>query len=655
MRSSTRQATRWARGRAAALILSGMSLTAARARADAPTFLAETDRNQVAPGEAFLYEVTVTTSGDSVDSYHPPDFKGLQLIAPPQGPNQSTQMQMGASGTVVQNSVSWRYQLTPAAGQKGVVAIGPARIRVDGREMRSNVINIRVGGGGAPPSPPPPAPGPHPAAGGAPLSSLMPSAEPPHGSEGANAGTFIRAVPDKVKVFVGEQITMVWYLYLTESQNKYETITEPRTDGFWTEDVALPGDRNHAPQTQQLVGGRVYRVVTLFKKALFPLQPGKLTISPIESEIAQLDFFGMSVRRQRLKAEPVVIEAVPLPKAGQPNGFEASHIDVGRFTLAARADRTTVAVGEAVSLTIDIKGQGNVRNLHAPALPRLDGWKSYEPKLTVNLDPGDVVSGTKTIEYLLLPERAGTTMVPSFELAFFDPATRAYGVARSDPLRFEVTPDLAARDHLTAAPGASAGAGARAAAGSGPVENVISAEIRPIRASATLSRDLGATFYRSRPFLGLLLLPPLALGLGRLLARVRERLMADSRRSRRRRVRQMVRQRLGAAEDHRDAGRGSAFYIEIDRVLRDVLAARLRHPVSGLRMDELRDLLLQRGMPPEEASRVIAALEGGDLARFAPATNDAAEARDQMNLALERAAELIVAIDKAPLSEEAPT
>src|SRR5581483_7369129 len=148
-------------------------------------------------------------------------------------------------------------------------------------------------------------------------------------------------------------------------------------------------------------------------------------------------------------------------------------------------------------------------------------------------------------------------------------------------------------------------------------------------------------------------LPPLGLVLGRFIARMRERLAQDSQRNRRRRVRQMVRQRLGAAEDHRDAGRRSAFYIEIDRVVRDVLAARLRRPVTGLRMDELRQLLLERGMPADEAGRVIAELEGCDLGRFAPAEAGAAGSREQMNAALERAGELIVAIDKSRLREEA--
>jgi hypothetical protein len=619
---------------ALAALLAMASLDAGRAHAEPPSFLAEVDRNVVSPGDVFVYEVTVNTGGERVDSYRPPDFKGLTVVNAPRAPNQSTQMSMGAGGTFIQTSYSWHYELAAAPGQKGVIAIGPARVHVDGREMRSNVVNIRVGAGAAPPTG---APG-----SGAPAAPAPAPEAPPPAS--ASESNFIRAVPDKVKAYVGEQVTVGWSLYLIQRQDKYETITEPRTDGFWSEDVSPP-QRNQLSLTQEILGGRVYQVATLFKRALFPLQPGKLTISPMESEIAQVDFFGSKVRRQRLKTEPVEIEALPLPKAGQPNGFETSN--VGKFTVQARADRATIAVGEALTVTIDIRGQGNVRNVRAPALPRLDGWKSYEPKVNVNIDPGEIVSGTKTVEYLLLPERPGTTMIPSFELAYFDPAAKSYEVSKSDPIRIEVT-GTATGDK----PVAAGGTGPHPAAGTG-IENVISTEIRPIRAHASLSRDLGATFYRSRPFLGLLLIPPLGLVLGRFFVRLRERLAQDSQRNRRRRVRQMVRQRLGAAEDHRDAGRRSAFYIEIDRVVRDVLAARLRRPVTGLRMDELRELLLLRGMPADEAGRVIAELESCDLARFAPAETGAAVSREHMSAALERAGELIVAIDKAPLREEA--
>ena len=543
---------------------------------------------------------------------------------------------MGAGGTFIRTTYTWHYELAAASGQKGVIAIGPARIRIDGREMRSNVVNVRVGAGAAP------APG-APASGAS--AAAEPSAQapaPPPASAGAS--NFIRIEPDKVKAYVGEQVTVSWQLYLTQNQDKYEPITESRTDGFWSEDLTRAPDVDDAADDRRSgLPGRhdgQARAVSAAAGQADDLADG--------AEIAQMDFFGSRVRRQRLKSDPIEIEAVPLPKEGQPAGFESTN--VGKFTIEARADRATIGVGDALTLTIDIRGQGNLRNVRAPALPRLEGWKTYEPKVTVNLDPGEVVSGTKTVEYLIMPERPGTTMIPSFELAYFDPATKQYAVAKSDPLRIEVT-GSAAGDKTVAA----GGPGPHGMTGAAGVENVISTEIRPIRARAALNRDLGATFYRSRPFLGVLLLPPLGLVLGRFFARLRERLAQDSQRNRRRRVRQMVRQRLGAAEDHRDAGRRSAFYIEIDRVVRDVLAARLRRPVTGLRMDELRDLLLARGMPADEAGRVIAELESCDLARFAPAEAGGAASREQMNAALERAGELIVAIDKAPLREEAAT
>jgi hypothetical protein len=614
------------------------TLIAPSASAQAPSFLSEVDRNQVAPGEVFTYEVTLNVADNRVESYRPPDFKGFKVVEGSRDPNRQMHMQIGGGGTFIQNSLSWRYQLTPAAGQKnGVIAIGGARVQIDGREMRSNVVNIRVGGG----APPPPL-----AAGAVPAAPPAAAAGEAPPLSSAPAGSFIRVVADRPRVFVGQQVTVGWYLYLTQRPDKYETITEPRTDAFWTEEMPAANGQNRLSLTPEMVGGRLYQVGALFKKALFPLQPGRLTISPLEAETAQVDFFGSAMRSQRLKAEPTVIEALPLPKAGQPAGFEPS--SVGKFTLEARADRSAVSVGEAVTLTVEIKGQGNIRNLRAPKLPALDGWKGYQPKETVTIDPGEPISGSKLVEYLLLPERAGTTMIPSFELPFFNPETQSYAVAKSEPLRLEVTPDASGRDHLAAGPAA----GAPAAAAGAAVENVITAEIRPIRAHPAVSRDLGVTFYRSRFFLGILLIPPFGLALGSLAGRLRERLGQDTQRNRRRRVRQMVRQRLGAAEAHRQAGRASAFYIEIDRVVRDVLAARLRRPVAGLRMDELRELLLQRGMPAAEASRVIDELEACDLARFAPGTDDAGSPR--MNNALERAGDLIVAIEKMPLRDEAP-
>ena len=96
-----------------------------------------------------------------------------------------------------------------------------------------------------------------------------------------------------------------------------------------------------------------------------------------------------------------------------------------------------------------------------------------------------------------------------------------------------------------------------------------------------------------------------------------------------------------------DAFELPAFFIEIDRVIREVLSERLGRSVQGLRMEELKGLLGERGLPPGEADRVIALLEECDRARFAPGS----VAGDPASLAatLERANELIDFLEKAPL------
>ena len=63
----------------------------------------------------------------------------------------------------------------------------------------------------------------------------------------ADQKPFIRAVADKPRAFVGEQVTVTWYLYLTEPQNNFRPLSQPRTDGFWVEELPStnPGRSPH--------------------------------------------------------------------------------------------------------------------------------------------------------------------------------------------------------------------------------------------------------------------------------------------------------------------------------------------------------------------------------------------------------------------------
>lgn len=441
----------------------------------------------------------------------------------------------------------------------------------------------------------------------------------------------------KTRVYVGEQVKVGWYLYLTEQQRNFESKVLPRADGFWTEEIPSRNPPRQLAFTDRYVDGRRYSVAVLLEKALFPLAPGKLTVTPMEAEVSSGGgdfFFPRPGRVRQLQSEPLTIEAIPLPSEHKPAGFNPGN--VGRYAIEASVDRALVAVGDAVTLTVTAKGIGNVRNLRLPELPVLDGWKRYEPKANVVVEPGEETSGTSSIEWLLRPERPGTMTLPSLTLATFDPTAKQYKELRTDPITIVVTGE--------AAPVASGPVGTPASG----VDNVIAAQIRPIRVRTRPSIARGAAFVHSPAFKATLAAPPLTFLALIFAGRMRARLGGENEGNRRRRLRAHAHRRLRAAEAHRAAGRIADAYVEIDRVLRELLAERLRAPVGGLRLDEIGDLLRRRGLPEAEAARVVAALAACDEARFAPAGD--AGAGERASAALAEASEIIALIEKVEVA-----
>ncbi len=628
------------------LCLLAVALAALAPRAaEAASFTAELDRDAVAPGEPFIYRITLNMGDGDAENFRPPDFHGFR-VQQAQGPSKSTSVQfvLGSNQQSVQSTYAWTYQLVLPAGTKGPLTIGAAHVRVGGRELATNSVRVRVGASSGQAQP-----------GGSPaldpnrlFQRLFPGAqgfgpdpdrEEPGQVASSPSPAFIRVIPDKTRAFVGEQVTVAWYLYVADVPNRFGQTSEPHTDGFWSEEIPSTNPQGRlAFGEPQNVAGRSYNVALLFKKALFPLAPGKLTITPMEAEIAQGDFFGpMQVRR--LKTEPLVIEALPLPAQGQPPHFDPAN--VGRYEISASVDRTAVSVGDAVTFRVAVKGTGNVRNVQPPTLPPLAGWKSYEPKTDVALDGGDTISGTKTVEWLLRPERGGKTTIPPLVLETFDPAAKRYETARSQPIEIAVSGEA----------GANAAAGGVASPVGAGVENVVGGSIRPIHARGGLGGEAGVAFLHSVGFKATVVTPPLALAVLALFGRARARLGRDSHRTRRRRMRTMARRRLRTAEAHRAAGRPGDFYGEIDRVLREALSERLGTGLGGLRFDELGALLRARGLPDAQTASVVGAIEACDEARFAPAAATADPAALAAMLA--RAEALIDGIERAELGEEA--
>src|SRR5205814_2709978 len=180
------------------------------------------------------------------------------------------------------------------------------------------------------------------------------------------------------------------------------------------------------------------RSFLLRKRALFALRPGKATIEPAEVEV--LTGFGMLFSRgsARRQSQPIALEVQPLPP-GKPPGFDPGN--VGQWNLASTVEPVNVAVGQPVTFRLIATGRGNVRDLRLPRLGAISGMRAYDATTTdkEGIEKG-VVTGTRTVEQLLVPERTGLVEIPALAMDIFDPVQKAYRMLHTDPVRVQVTP-----------------------------------------------------------------------------------------------------------------------------------------------------------------------------------------------------------------------
>jgi hypothetical protein len=578
----------------------------ARAAGDPVVFEAQINTDQISFGETVQLTIQVSL-GDANAKPKPstPDMPDFEVVS--FTPQTSTQWLIDpVRGQQVKHVASFTYILRPK--RKGALRIGEAKLPYGGRTYTTRPLTIHVGGSGPAVAPPRP----------------LPELRQPTRVTGDEV--FLDVGADKPKVYVGEQVTVSWYLYTQSEVLKYRTAVEPKTDGFWVEELYAPTQR--LLYDRQMVRGKEYSVATLLKRALFPLSAGKLTVGPMESEVTTFSTAFYATGGTMKRTPPISIEVLPLP-AGAPAGFDASN--VGRFNLAATLDREHVAAGEPITLKVSVTGQGNLRNLKLRKLEAPEGFKLYEPKVSDQLTAGDVVQGTKTYEYLLVAQKGGDLYVPTIELSYFDPYEKRYLTTHTEKLKVTVVGEVG---------GGNA---------NNSTENVLAPAIRNLRNTKSLHSRVGATLYRTRYFAPLLGFPAGLYVLLILVDKLRERMRRETPRARLRRARWRARRRFRAAEYHIRMNRPGAFYGEIARVINEHIEERLGTAVAGKTLGELRLFLIDRGFPVEVVDEIVKHLEACDFARFAPTASGPGE----MRAAVRRTREILTQIEHVRVREEA--
>ncbi len=409
----------------------------------------------------------------------------------------------------------------------------------------------------------------------------------------ATQDVFLWVSTDKRRAYVGEQITFRLDVYEARRFLDVSLRTSPTFEGFISEELPLP----EVYGTK--LGERQFRVRPGIRRALFAQKAGTATIGSSELLVS---------RRKRRFSDPIELEVLALPAQGQPADFAANN--VGRYQISAKVDRDEVQPGEPFTLTYTIAGEGNIELIDPGAWAKIPTVRAYDPKITTDRSRGDVVGGTRSYAFLMIPERSGTLTIPAHALDYFDPGAEAYATAETKPIEIVVGGDpnaIVRGDEDEAEDGSQ-----------------VDDPLAPVLSMASVPRDLPRERWLNerRWTLGMVSIPLIVgLGLGGGLA-WRRFGPDDSSRSRAK-VRARRRERIEEAQAAMDGGEG--FHAAISALLQDVALEVAGPEGTGLPRPELLRLLERRGVDTDERRRLESLLEQCDAARFGAGGADADE------------------------------
>lgn len=228
--------------------------------------------------------------------------------------------------------------------------------------------------------------------------------------------------PSKSTLFVGEPFT----LELTLKQDKNAQAVDskfvaPDFKGFWVKGK---------PQTSRSEDDQ-YVITKAFYK-LAPQREGNLTIEPAQIKIASRsnaqDTWGMlipQVKWTTYYSNEVHIQAKPLPNNAKL---------VGNFTIHVSVDKHTINPSEAVNVTVEVDGDGNLEDI--PSFkPYINGVNVFDEKIEIH--------GNKLTQKLAFVSDKDFT-IPPFSVAFYNLKTKRVEKISTKPIHIKVNGSAAA-------------------------------------------------------------------------------------------------------------------------------------------------------------------------------------------------------------------
>ena len=593
-------------------------ITAAPARGQSGNVAVEVDRRETFVGVPIALTITIYQS----DRYILPDetvVDGARVQAiEGRSSLRSTQIINGNAMTVV--SYAHQYRIIPT--RIGLLTIPALDITVAGEVKRTAPVEVIVKEIGV--------------------------------EEGDAEKLILEVISTRDTFFLGEPVDATLRIWILPYRDHRFNITV-RRDDMWrliNEDLSAWGEfagalqqlRNNVfagirPDTPAPEGGETLRPTAdgdrrayyffELRAVIWPKLPGELHLDDVQVMMeypTRLDQRGvfrdqLAITDSRLiaaKVGPTTISIRPTPDEGRPPSFAGA---VGQYAITVQAQPVEVAVGDPITIAIDIRDRTGSSRLDVLQPPPLAATPELADNFRIPTDPlaGEVLGPVKRFVQTIRAVSDEVTRIPPIQFAYFDPVAERYVTVESEPisLTVRVGASLSMTDIVEAPaglPGPDAGAAGPTQlteVAGGVLANYTGAEA--LLASQTLT--LGWAHAAA------LALPPCLVGIIAVARRRAERLRTDERYARRRGARRRAVRRLDGAAPADPAAHMEA----IAQAVGGYIADRCHLPPGAHTRRELVGRLRTARIDADIVDRLDALLAECEHSRYAGATTDAAD------------------------------
>ena len=448
----------------------------------------------------------------------------------------------------------------------------------------------------------------------------------------------VSLTPSKKTIYEGEQF------YVTLGFHTYEHFEGglQATDMSTGNDFIVHRGDLSAMEFKPVEGARREMQASAKFAWLSPTKNGNLQIPPFKfkytkrgepkiveekKQMGGMSFHAQSIKQESIEAETqtptVTINVKPLPAQGKPADFSGM---VGDYKFTADFDRTNLKVGEALTLSVNIKGDGTPGTITDPKLPDFSEFRSVPPENNISKKiSGNKVITTKDIKVFLYPKKKGTFEIPAISYSWFNPAKKKYETETAGPWTIEVEKGDAGAEAVFQGP--VAGAAGPSAVQKQEIES-LGSDIRFIHPN--MGKAESSAPYKSILFWILFAAAIPFYFVATFAIKIRRKRSSNAALVRKGQANKLLRERFAQARAALKTGDGKGFFAALENGLVNYLSDQTKLEFKGMTRAQMKAELAKIGVQDDTITAIDSWLEKCAFVRYAPVTASPEEQKQML-------------------------